>query len=48
MGKPRFPGTSALDQMEMVAALTGSPSASHIRSMNSEFAEMIIADLTYG
>jgi mitogen-activated protein kinase 15 len=45
-GKPLFPGTSALDQMEMVAALADPPSASDIRSMKSEFPETMIASLT--
>jgi mitogen-activated protein kinase 15 len=46
-GKPLFPGTSTLDQMERVVAFTGPPSASDIASMHSEFAETMIANLTY-
>jgi mitogen-activated protein kinase 15 len=47
-GKPLFPGTSTLDQMERVVAFTGPPSASDIAAMKSEFAETMIASLTYG
>ena len=46
-GKPLFPGSSTLDQMERVVAFTGPPSASDIASMKSEFAETMIANLTY-
>jgi mitogen-activated protein kinase 15 len=46
-GKPIFPGTSTIDQMERVVAFTGPPSASDIASMHSEFAETMIANLTY-
>jgi mitogen-activated protein kinase 15 len=46
-GKPLFPGSSTLDQMERVVAFTGPPSASDIASMHSEFAETMIANLTY-
>jgi mitogen-activated protein kinase 15 len=46
-GKPLFPGTSTLDQMERVVAFTGPPSASDIASMRSEFAETMIASLAY-
>jgi mitogen-activated protein kinase 15 len=46
-GKPLFPGSSTLDQMERVVAFTGPPSASDIAAMHSEFAETMIANLTY-
>ena len=46
-GKPLFPGSSTLDQMERVVAFTGPPSASDIASMQSEFAETMIANLSY-
>lgn len=46
-GKPLFPGSSTLDQMERVVAFTGPPSASDIASMKSEYAETMIANLTY-
>ena len=46
-GRPLFPGSSTLDQMERVVALTGPPSQSDIASMHSEFAETMIANLTY-
>lgn len=46
-GKPLFPGNSTLDQMERVVAFTGPPSSSDISSMRSEFAETMIANLTY-
>lgn len=45
--RPLFPGNSTLDQMERVVAYTGPPSASDIASMHSEFAETMIANLTY-
>ncbi|KAH0789838.1 CMGC/MAPK/ERK7 protein kinase [Histomonas meleagridis] len=46
-GRPLFPGTSTLDQMEKVVALTGPPSQSDIKSMRSDFAETMISNLTY-
>lgn len=46
-GRPLFPGTSTLDQMERVVSLTGPPSAADIASMHSEFAETMIANLSY-
>ncbi|OHT08759.1 Extracellular signal-regulated kinase 2 [Tritrichomonas foetus] len=46
-GRPLFPGTSTLDQMERVVAFTGPPSAADIASMHSEFAETMIANLAY-
>lgn len=46
-GRPLFPGTSTLDQMERVVALTDPPSPEDIASMKSEFAETMIANLRY-
>jgi mitogen-activated protein kinase 15 len=46
-GRPLFPGTSTLDQLERVVAYTGPPSASDITSMHSEFAHTMIANLMY-
>lgn len=46
-GRPLFPGSSTLDQMERVVAFTGPPSPSDLESMHSEFAETMIANLTY-
>jgi mitogen-activated protein kinase 15 len=46
-GRPLFPGSSTLDQMERIVAFTGPPSASDIASMRSEFAPTMIATLTY-
>ena len=46
-GRPLFPGTSTLDQMERVVSYTGPPSTSDIASMRSEFAETMLANLTY-
>jgi mitogen-activated protein kinase 15 len=46
-GRPLFPGRDAIDQMEKVVAFTGPPSASDVASMHSEFAETMIANLTY-
>lgn len=46
-GRPLFPGTSTLDQMERVVALTGPPNSTDINSMHSEFAETMIANLQY-
>jgi mitogen-activated protein kinase 15 len=46
-GKPLFPGSSTLDQMERVVAFTGPPSPSDIAAMHSEFAETMIANLSY-
>jgi mitogen-activated protein kinase 15 len=46
-GKPLFPGNSTIDQLERVVSLTGPPSASDVASMRSEFAQSMIAGLTY-
>jgi mitogen-activated protein kinase 15 len=46
-GRPLFPGTSTIDQMERVVAFTGPPSTADIASMRSEFAETMIANLAY-
>jgi len=46
-GRPLFPGTSTLDQMERVVSLTGPPSQTDIASMHSEFAETMISNLSY-
>ena len=45
--RPLFPGNSTLDQMERVVALTGHPTQDDIKSMHSDFAETMIANLTY-
>ena len=45
--KPLFPGTSTIDQMERVVAYTGPPSPTDIASMHSEFAETMVANLTF-
>lgn len=46
-GRPLFPGTSTLDQMERVVSYTGTPSTSDIASMRTEFAQTMISNLTY-
>ena len=46
-GRPLFPGTSTIDQLERVVAFTGPPSASDVKSMKSEFANTMISNLTY-
>lgn len=46
-GRPLFPGSSTIDQMERVVSLTGPPSRQDIESMHSDFAETMIANLTY-
>jgi len=38
IGKPIFPGTSTLNQLERIVAFTGKPSKQEIESLNSETA----------
>lgn len=47
LGKPIFPGSSSVDQLEKVVALTGPPTSEDIQSMQSEFAETMISNLQY-
>jgi mitogen-activated protein kinase 15 len=46
-GRPIFPGTSTIDQLERVVAFTGPPSTTDIAAMRSDFAGTMIANLTY-
>lgn len=46
-GRPLFPGTSTVDQLERIVALTGPPSSEDIRSIESEFTETMISNLQY-
>ena len=46
-GRPIFPGTSTVDQLERVVAFTGPPSVRDIKSMRSEFAQTMVSNLTY-
>ena len=44
-GKPMFPGTSTMNQLERIIAVTGVPSKADIASINSPFAETMIDNL---
>lgn len=46
MGKPIFPGTSTLHQLEKIIEFTGNPSKESIESLHSEVAESLINQLT--
>eukprot|EP01060_Flectonema_neradi_P017346 TRINITY_DN24245_c0_g1_i1.p1 TRINITY_DN24245_c0_g1~~TRINITY_DN24245_c0_g1_i1.p1 ORF type:complete len:386 (+),score=48.07 TRINITY_DN24245_c0_g1_i1:46-1203(+) len=44
-GKPMFPGTSTMNQLERIIAVTGVPSKADIAAINSPFAETMIDNL---
>jgi len=44
-GKPVFPGTSTVNQLEKVLELTGQPSAEDIRSAGSQYAERMLESI---
>jgi len=44
-GKPMFPGTSTLSQINKVLEVTGKPSERDIKSLNSELAETMIENI---
>jgi mitogen-activated protein kinase 15 len=46
-GQPLLPGASAMDQLECIVAFTGPPSPDDCESMNSPFAQTMLASLTY-
>jgi mitogen-activated protein kinase 15 len=46
IGKPVFPGTSTLDQLEKVIAVTGPPSRDDIESMESQYAQTMIDSIS--
>ena len=45
LGKPVFPGTSTLNQLDRVMAVTGRPSAEDIQSVNSPLAQTMLESL---
>jgi mitogen-activated protein kinase 15 len=45
IGKPVFPGTSTLDQIERILLLTGRPSASEIATIQSPFAATMLESI---
>jgi len=45
IGKPVFPGTSTLDQLERIMAVTGPPSSEDIDAMDSPYAKTMIQSL---
>jgi mitogen-activated protein kinase 15 len=47
LGRAMFPGTSAINQLERVVAVTGPPSQAAIKAMRSDFAATMIGNLTY-
>jgi mitogen-activated protein kinase 15 len=46
-GRPLFPGTSTMDQLERVVACTGAPSAEDIASMDSEYTQSMLSSLPH-
>ncbi|KAH0787141.1 CMGC family protein kinase [Histomonas meleagridis] len=46
-GRPLFPGTSTMDQLERVIAFSGPPSATDIESMDSSFTQTMLSNLSY-
>eukprot|EP01012_Entosiphon_sulcatum_P049420 TRINITY_DN6802_c0_g1_i1.p1 TRINITY_DN6802_c0_g1~~TRINITY_DN6802_c0_g1_i1.p1 ORF type:complete len:380 (+),score=93.38 TRINITY_DN6802_c0_g1_i1:121-1260(+) len=44
-GKPMFPGTSTMNQLERVIAVTGRPTPDDIRAIDSPFAETMLDNL---
>jgi mitogen-activated protein kinase 15 len=46
-GRPLFPGTSTMDQLERVVACTGLPSPEDLSSLDSEYAQSMLASLSH-
>jgi mitogen-activated protein kinase 15 len=46
VGKPLFPGTSTLNQIERVLELTGKPTSDDMESMNSQHTQTILSSIT--
>eukprot|EP01062_Namystynia_karyoxenos_P000972 TRINITY_DN10349_c0_g1_i1.p1 TRINITY_DN10349_c0_g1~~TRINITY_DN10349_c0_g1_i1.p1 ORF type:complete len:395 (+),score=130.24 TRINITY_DN10349_c0_g1_i1:113-1297(+) len=44
-GKPMFPGTSTMNQLERIIAVTGQPHKTDIQAINSPFAETMLENL---
>lgn len=44
-GKPMFPGTSTMNQLERIIAVTGPPTAEDIAAINSPFADTMLENL---
>ena len=44
-GKPMFPGTSTVNQLEKIIAVTGAPSKADVAAINSQFAETMLDKL---
>lgn len=44
-GRPMFPGTSTLNQLERIIEVNGSPSQSDIESINSSYANTMLESL---
>lgn len=45
LGKPMFPGTSTLNQLDRVMEVTGRPSAEDIEAINSPLAQTMLESL---
>ena len=45
LGKPFFPGTSTLNQLDRVMEVTGRPSAADVESLNSSVAQTMLESL---
>jgi mitogen-activated protein kinase 15 len=46
-GRPLFPGSDTMDQLERVVACTGPPSQDDIESMDSSFTQTMLSNLSY-
>jgi len=46
-GRPLFPGSSTMDQLERIISFTGPPSQSAIDSMGSNFTQTMLSNLSY-
>lgn len=46
-GRPLFPGSSTMDQIERIVAFTGHPSEEQIESMGSNFTRTMLSNLSY-
>lgn len=46
-GRPLFPGSSTMDQLERVISFTGPPTPAEIESMESTFTQTMLSNLSY-
>ena len=46
-GRPLFPGSSTMDQLERIISYTGPPTQGEIESMNSSFTQTMLSNLSF-